>query len=70
MNLIKQYRLKHKLSQRELAEELGVNVRSVQRWESGERTPHPMTLKLLEKFEQENPPVEGHSPKTTGQEEV
>lgn len=48
MNLIKQFRKKHKLSQRALAELLGVNIRSVQRWETGERNPSKQTLKMLE----------------------
>ena len=52
-NKIKQFRKRHKLSQRKLAELLKVNVRSVQRWESGERKPHAMTLQLLEKLNQE-----------------
>lgn len=56
MNQIKQFRKKHKLSQRQLAELLQVNIRSVQRWESGERTPHPMTLQLLEKLGQQKTP--------------
>jgi DNA-binding transcriptional regulator YiaG len=53
MNKIKQYRKRHKLSQRKLAELLHVNVRSVQRWESGERTPHKMVLMLITKLQKE-----------------
>lgn len=53
MNQIKQFRKRHKLSQRQLADLLKVNVRSVQRWESGERTPHPMTIQLMEKIAQD-----------------
>lgn len=45
---IKKFRKDHRLSQRQLAQKLGVNIRSIQRWESGDRTPHPMTLRLIE----------------------
>jgi DNA-binding transcriptional regulator YiaG len=46
-NKIKQYRHKHKLSQRELAEKLHKNIRTIQRWESGEREPHESIYMLL-----------------------
>lgn len=51
MNKINQFRHKHNLSQRKLAEMLGVNIRSVQRWESGDREPRHMVFKLLEEIE-------------------
>lgn len=53
MNKIKQFRHKHKLSQRKLAELLEVGIRTVQRWEYGERKPHQMTLQLIEKLDDE-----------------
>lgn len=48
---IKQFRKLHKLSQRQLSSLLKVNVRTIQRWESGDRTPHPMVYELLEKLD-------------------
>ncbi len=48
---IKEFRKKHNLSQRKLAELLQVNPRTVQKWESGERVPHPMTIALIERME-------------------
>lgn len=53
MNQIKQFRKRHNLSQRQLAELLGAGIRTVQRWESGERTPHTMTLELLKRLDTE-----------------
>lgn len=47
---VKKFRKDNSLSQRALAELLKVNTRTVQRWESGDRTPHPTILKLLEKI--------------------
>lgn len=53
INPIKHFRHKHSLSQRKQAEMLGVGIRTVQRWESGERAPHSMTLQLLERIDKE-----------------
>lgn len=50
-NKIKQFRVKHNLSQRKLAELLKVNPRTVQKWEAGDRTPHAMTIALLDKLD-------------------
>lgn len=50
-NKIKQFRLKHNLSQRKLAELLKVNPRTVQKWEAGDRKPHVMTLELLNRID-------------------
>ena len=41
MNRIKELRKQHKLSQRDLSEQIGVNIRSVQRWERGEGAMKP-----------------------------
>lgn len=38
-NLIKNYREKANMTQQELAEKIGVNARSIRRWESGESAP-------------------------------
>jgi len=51
MNQIKQFRKKHKLSQRELADLVGVNYRTVQFWEAGKRNPRLTIFKLLERLE-------------------
>lgn len=53
MNSIKKIRHKYKLTQRKLAELLEVEIRTVQRWEYGEREPHLMTLKLIQKLDDE-----------------
>jgi len=53
MNKIKQFRIKHKLSQRKLAGLLQVNYRTIQHWEAGTRTPHNMTLELLKRLDVE-----------------
>lgn len=53
VNQIKQFRTTHKLSQRALAELLGVNIRSVQRWETEERNPSKSILKMLELLNRE-----------------
>jgi len=53
MNKIKQFRKKHHLTQRGLANLLKVNYRTVQMWEAGKRTPHAMTMMLLERLDKE-----------------
>ncbi len=57
-NQIKHFRIKYKLSQSQLAELLGVSLRTVQFWEAEKRNPRPIVLKLLEKLKEElvNPP--------------
>jgi len=47
---IAEYRQKKGLTQKELAALMKVNERSVQRWESGERTPDIRTLQELAKI--------------------
>ena len=44
---IKTLRAKHGLTQRECAELIHVTTRSWQRFESGDRTPHPAFIELL-----------------------
>ena len=43
-------RMKHKLTQDELAEKLFVTRQAVSRWEKGETVPNSDTLKLLSKY--------------------
>lgn len=50
-NRIKSLRVKHKLSQRELAKVLGVSPGAVAHWESGERQVSGPIQKLIEIFE-------------------
>ena len=44
---IKDQRTKHGLTQKQLAELMGVTTRTVERWESGDRVPSPQMLELL-----------------------
>lgn len=53
MNKIKQYRIDHKLTQKQLAEKLAVTIRTIQHWEAGKRTPHPSIYLLLASLSQE-----------------
>lgn len=46
-DVLKELRTKHGLSQEGLAEKLFVTRQAVSRWETGETTPNPDTLKLL-----------------------
>ncbi len=46
-DLIVQGRKKHKLTQERLAEMIGVDCRTVQRWESGESIPQPLHIEAL-----------------------
>ena len=50
-NIIAQLRSKHGMSQEELAEKVFVTRQAVSRWENGETTPNPETIKLLELFD-------------------
>jgi len=45
---IRQIRLKMNLTQEQFAELLGVDPRSVSRWENGHHKPSPMAQKLIE----------------------
>ena len=45
--MIKQYRLKHKLSQEELAEEIGISTRHLQRLEHNEEKTRISTFKKI-----------------------
>lgn len=44
---LKQARLQKKLSQKELAEKVGVAISTVSRWESGRQSPDPDTVRHL-----------------------
>jgi DNA-binding XRE family transcriptional regulator len=46
-NKIKQYRIDHKLTQKQLAEYLGVTLRTIQHWEAGTRKPKKSIYMLL-----------------------
>lgn len=45
---IKELRTQHGLTQKQLAELIGVTVRTVERWEAGDRAPSPQVLELLQ----------------------
>lgn len=49
-DVLYELRTKKGLSQEELAEQVFVTRQAVSRWETGETTPNPETLKLLSKF--------------------
>ena len=49
-NILHDYRVKHGLTQDELAEKVFVTRQAVSRWENGETLPNTETLKLLSKF--------------------
>lgn len=49
-NVLHDYRVKHGLTQDELAEKVFVTRQAVSRWENGETLPNTETLKLLSKF--------------------
>ena len=49
-DLIKQYRKDYNISQTALAEELGVNQRTIGHWEDGVGVPYPSSLKKLEEY--------------------
>ncbi|MDO4982724.1 MAG: zinc ribbon domain-containing protein [Eubacteriales bacterium] len=49
-DVLYELRMKHKLTQDELAEKLFVTRQAVSRWEKGETVPNSDTLKLLSKF--------------------
>lgn len=50
MNRIKELRKQRKLSQRALSEQIGVNIRTVQRWERGEGTMKSPTAEGVANF--------------------
>lgn len=50
MNRIKKLRKQRKLSQRALSEQIGVNIRTVQRWERGEGAMKPPTAEGVANF--------------------
>lgn len=45
---IKEVRTKHELTQKQLAELIGVTTRTVERWEAGDRVPSPQVFELLQ----------------------
>ena len=45
---IREMRTQHGLTQKQLAELIGVTTRTVERWESGDRVPSPQVLELLQ----------------------
>lgn len=45
---IKELRTQHRLTQKQLAELIGVTTRTVERWEAGDRVPSPQVLELLQ----------------------
>lgn len=49
-DLIKQYRIDYNITQTALAEELGVNQRTIGYWEDGVVEPYPSSLKKLEEY--------------------
>src|SRR5438067_1306529 len=51
---VKQARLDHGLTQEELAERVGVDVRTIQRWEAGTQKPHLSTQSLFFRALKEN----------------
>lgn len=50
MNRIKELRKQRKLSQKTLSEKIGVNIRTVQRWERGEGVMKPPTAEGVANF--------------------
>lgn len=50
MNRIKELRKQRKLSQRALSEQIGVNIRTVQRWERGDGAMKPPTAEGVANF--------------------
>ena len=49
-NIIQELRMKHDMSQEELADKIFVTRQAVSRWETGETVPNTETLKLLSKM--------------------
>ena len=49
-NIIQELRIKHGMSQEELANKIFVTRQAVSRWETGETVPNTETLKLLSEF--------------------
>lgn len=48
--LLKSFRKKLKFSQEKLAQEVGVSLASIQRWESGKCEPFPLTRNIIKKY--------------------
>jgi len=53
MNHIKQFRMKHKLTRKELARLMGVSLNTIYLWETGRRNPSKTAQILLSKIKQE-----------------
>jgi len=53
MNHIKQFRMKHKLTRKELARLVGVSLNTIYLWETGRRNPSKPAQILLSKIKQE-----------------
>lgn len=49
-DLIKQYRIDYNITQTALAEEIGVNQRTIGYWEDGVGEPYPSSIKKLEAY--------------------
>lgn len=48
--LLKSFRKKLKYSQEKLAQEVGVSLASIQRWESGKCEPFALTKNIIKKY--------------------
>ena len=62
---IREYRDRNGLTQRALADSLGVNIRSVQRWEAGDREPDAFLRLALERLE--GPPTKAFATPSVGE---
>ncbi|MGN0115638.1 MAG: helix-turn-helix transcriptional regulator [Acutalibacteraceae bacterium] len=47
---IKELRVRHSLSQKQLAEQLGVSQQTVAKWESGNASPKPALIKRIAEY--------------------
>ena len=47
---IKQLRVRHSLSQKQLAEQLGISQQTVAKWESGNASPKPALIKRIAEY--------------------
>lgn len=48
---VKQFRIEHKLTQKQLAEKLGKSIRTITNWEAGTRNPEYSDKLALERIE-------------------